>query len=65
MGYCYHDMAHLQVADGGDDLHIWSVAANMLNKRSRTADRRSFWGSGVEQSDLILDEYAVCPERCC
>jgi hypothetical protein len=31
------------VADGGDGLQIWSVAANILNKQSRTADEgRSF-----------------------
>jgi len=25
-------MAHPRVADGGDDLRIWRVAASMLNK---------------------------------
>jgi hypothetical protein len=33
-------MARPQVADGGDGLQIWRVAANILNKQSRTAD----WG---------------------
>jgi hypothetical protein len=32
-------MALAQVADGGDGLQIWRVAANILNKQSRTADR--------------------------
>jgi hypothetical protein len=32
-------MARPQVADGGDGLRIWRVAANILNKQSRTADR--------------------------
>jgi hypothetical protein len=29
----------LDVADGGDGLHIWRVAANILNKQSRTDDK--------------------------
>jgi hypothetical protein len=32
-------MARPQVANGGDGLQIWRVAANILNKQSRTADR--------------------------
>jgi hypothetical protein len=36
---CYHGMAHPQVADGGEGLQIWRVAANVLNKQSRTADK--------------------------
>jgi hypothetical protein len=32
-------MARPQVADGGDGLQVWMVAANKLNKLSRTADR--------------------------
>jgi hypothetical protein len=32
-------MARSQVADGGDALQIWRVAANILNKQSRTADK--------------------------
>jgi hypothetical protein len=31
-------IARRQVADGGDGLQIWRVAANVLNKQSRTAD---------------------------
>jgi hypothetical protein len=31
-------MARLQVADGGDDLQMWKVAANILNKQSRSSD---------------------------
>jgi hypothetical protein len=27
------------VADGGDDLQIWRVAANILNKQSQTANK--------------------------
>jgi hypothetical protein len=42
-------MARPQVADGGDGLQIWKVAANILNKKSRTADKgwSSSWGLGV------------------
>jgi hypothetical protein len=32
-------MARPQVADGEDGLQIWRVAANILNKQSRTADK--------------------------
>jgi hypothetical protein len=31
-------MASPQVEDGGDALQVWRVAANILNKQSRTAD---------------------------
>jgi hypothetical protein len=36
---CHHGMARPQVADRGDGLHIWRVAANILNKQSRTTNR--------------------------
>jgi hypothetical protein len=36
---CHHGMAHPQVADGGEGLQIWRVAANILNKQSQTADK--------------------------
>jgi hypothetical protein len=34
---CHHGMARPQVADG-DGLQIWTVAENIFNKQSRTAD---------------------------
>jgi hypothetical protein len=42
-------MARLQVADGGNGLQIWMVAANISNKQSRTADSGWFpaWRLGV------------------
>jgi hypothetical protein len=43
--HCHHGMAHPRVADGGDSLQIWRVAANMLSKQSRTAD--SGWSSSL------------------
>jgi hypothetical protein len=36
---CHHGMARPQVADGGDSLQLWKVAANILNNQSRTADK--------------------------
>jgi hypothetical protein len=46
---CHHGMARPQVADGGDPLHIWRVAANILNKQLRTVDKGGTpaWGLGV------------------
>jgi hypothetical protein len=42
--HCHHGMARPRVAeDRGDGLQIWRVAANILNKQSRTAD--SGWSS--------------------
>jgi hypothetical protein len=35
---CHHGTARPQVADGGDGLQIWRVAANILNEQSRTAE---------------------------
>jgi hypothetical protein len=32
---CHHGMARPRVADSGDGLQIWRVAANMLNKQAR------------------------------
>jgi hypothetical protein len=32
-------MARRQVADGGEGLQIWRLAANILNKQSRTTDK--------------------------
>jgi hypothetical protein len=43
---CHHGMARPQVVDGGDGLQIWRVAANVLNKQSRTTDRG--WSSSME-----------------
>jgi hypothetical protein len=36
---CYHGMARPQAADEGEGLQIRRVAANILNKQSRTADK--------------------------
>jgi hypothetical protein len=46
---CHHGMARPQVADGGDGLQIWRVAANIFNKQSRSVDKGCppAWGLGV------------------
>jgi hypothetical protein len=45
--HCHHGMARPRVADRGDGLQIWRVAANILNKQSRTADSGWFSSLGV------------------
>jgi hypothetical protein len=42
---CHHGMARPQVADGGDTLQFWRVAANILNKQSWTGDKG--WSSSL------------------
>jgi hypothetical protein len=42
---CHHGMARPQVADGGDALQLWREAVNILNKKSRTADKG--WSSSL------------------
>jgi hypothetical protein len=49
MGPCHHGMVRPQVADGGDSLQIWMVAANVSNKRSRTAESGWYSNLGVER----------------
>jgi hypothetical protein len=60
-------MARPQVADGGDDLQIWRIAANILNKQSRRADRgwsSSFgFGRGVTTPTITpLICYYIMPK---
>jgi hypothetical protein len=45
---CQQGAARPQVADGGDGLQIWRVAANILNKQSYTVDKgwSSIFGVG-------------------
>jgi hypothetical protein len=44
---CLHSLAHPRVTYEGDDLQLWNAAANVLNRRSRTADRKYFLQLGV------------------
>jgi hypothetical protein len=49
-------MARPQVADGGEGLQVWRVAANILNKQFRTADKG--WSSS-----LVVGQGAKTPHR--
>jgi len=46
VGLCHHGMQHPRVVDGGDNLQIWRVVANILNKQSRTAENEWFSSLG-------------------
>jgi hypothetical protein len=54
-------MARPQVADGGNGFQIWRVAANILNKQLRTADKGDPPVSGLGM-ELTSNKYA-CYER--
>jgi hypothetical protein len=57
-------MERPQVADRGDGLQIWRVAANILNKQSRTAERGwPAWGLGGGLATPTLKRY-ICCEVC-
>jgi hypothetical protein len=45
MGSCHQGMARPQAVDGGDGLQIRKIAANILNKQSRTAAKG--WSSSL------------------
>jgi hypothetical protein len=45
----HHGMACRQVAGRGNGLQIWTEAANILNKQSRTAGRGWLFSLGVGQ----------------
>jgi hypothetical protein len=67
---CHHGMARPQVADRGDGLQIWRVAANILNKQWRTADRGWFSSLGVwwtannpQHKNLIVANYLQAPRK--
>jgi hypothetical protein len=59
MGPCHHGMARPQVADRKNGLQIWRLAANILNKQSRTADN---WSSslGVGRGGNKVSSFVVC-----
>jgi hypothetical protein len=46
---CHHGLACPQVGDGGGALQFWRVAANILNKQLRTADKGWSSSLGVER----------------
>jgi hypothetical protein len=72
--HCHHGMARPRIADRGDDLRIWRVAANIFNKQSRTAD--SGWSSSLgvgrgltilprKNSIFFTNHYAQPRTGCC
>jgi hypothetical protein len=50
LGFLFNDAVSIE--DGGDGLQIWRVAANMLNKQSRTAENG--WSSSYGRLGLGL-----------
>jgi hypothetical protein len=50
--------ARPRVADGGDGLQIWRVAANILNKQSRTADE------GWSSSEVLTTHHRKKKKAC-
>jgi hypothetical protein len=53
-------IAHPQVADGGDSLQIWRVAAYILSKQSRTADRG--WSSSFGFGGGLTTPHSKTPD---
>lgn len=45
----WHGKARPSDVDRVDNVEIWRFAANILNKRPRTADKR--WSSNLEEKD--------------
>jgi hypothetical protein len=45
---CHHVIACPHVADESGDLQMLTLAANVLNRQSRTADKRRSFGMGIE-----------------
>jgi hypothetical protein len=42
---CHSGVARRKIAFGGDDVEVWRLAANVLNKQQRT--RRKLWCFGL------------------
>jgi hypothetical protein len=62
---CHQGIARPQVADGGDGLQIWRVAANILNKQSRTADKGWSSSLGVGRGANNSSPYKISLLRIC
>jgi hypothetical protein len=54
-------MASPRVADGGDCVQIWRIAANTLNKQLWTADKGELpvWGLGVVLTTIQYKKITV------
>jgi hypothetical protein len=59
---CRHGMARPQVADRGDGLQVWRVAANVLNKKPRTPVKVGE-GVGGGSSSVCLDAVLTTPRN--
>jgi hypothetical protein len=65
-------MARPQVADAGDGLQIWRVAANIQNKQSRTEDGKKryvsdwlgSWHAFLNRMTFGLMDTALSKEHC-
>jgi hypothetical protein len=60
MGFCHQGTARPRVAGGGDGLQTWKIAANILNKQSRTADNG--WSSSFVFVRWIKESTQACCE---
>jgi len=45
---CHHVIASPHFVDGNDNLQMWTVAANLLNRQASTYDKGWFFGMGIE-----------------
>jgi hypothetical protein len=54
---CHHGMARPQVADGGDGLQTWRVAAIIINKQSRTAENGWSSSLGVGRGAILTVQF--------
>jgi hypothetical protein len=57
--HCHHGMARPQVAEGGDALQVWRVAADILNKKSRTAYKGWSFRLGVGRGAKNSSPYKI------
>jgi hypothetical protein len=63
VGPCPHGMARPRIVYAGDGLQIWRVAAIMLNKQSRTADKGWSQPWGLSERLITLNpKKQVCYE---
>jgi hypothetical protein len=63
VGPCYNGMACSWVVDGEDNLQIWRVAVNILNKQSWTANKGwniSLGAFAASELDVVFSGYQPC-----
>ena len=49
---CLHVISSPHFVDGTDDLHMWKVAANLLNRQASTDDKGWSFGMGIESGPI-------------